>query len=64
MRSLLGKLFEFDAGTLGRELAVDFGLKAVAASPPGGGFTVHDLDVVDAPFQLLNHHNANFGACP
>lgn len=40
---------------LGRELPVDFGLKVVAAAPPGSDLVSHGFDAVDAPAQALAH---------
>ena len=54
------KPFELDAGILGRELPVDFGLKVVAATLPGGDLASHGLDAVDAPVQALADHDVDF----
>src|SRR3974390_3347910 len=53
--------FQFDAGVLGRELPVGFGVMVVSMALPGRGFFLEGLFVGDAAAQALGGENGEFG---
>ena len=54
-------MLEFDAGGIGRELPVGFGVMDIAISLPGGDLVDEDLLVRDAAVETLRRENGEFG---
>ena len=54
-------MLEFDAGVLGRELPVSFGMRGIAVSLPCGELVQEDLLVGDAAVETLRRENGEFG---
>ncbi len=56
-------MLEFDAGGIGRELPVGFGVMDIAISLPSGDLLNEDLLVRDAAVETLRRENGEFGFC-
>src|SRR5450631_496023 len=56
-------MLEFDAGGIGRELPVGFGVMDIAISLPSGDLVDEDLLVRDAAVETLRRENGEFGFC-
>src|SRR5664279_502981 len=56
-------MLEFDAGGIGRELPVGFGVMDIAISLPSGDLLDEDLLVRDAAVETLRRENGEFGFC-
>src|SRR3974390_1003068 len=54
-------MLEFDAGVIGRELPIGFGVMGIAVSLPCGDLTVEELFVGDAAGKTLRRKNGEFG---
>jgi hypothetical protein len=54
-------MLEFDAGVLGRELPVGFGVMGIAIRLPSGNLVDEDLLVRDAAVETLRRENGEFG---
>ena len=53
-------MLEFDAGVIGRELPVGFGVMGIAVSLPCGNVVDEDLLVGDAAVEALRRENGEF----
>jgi hypothetical protein len=54
-------MLKFDAGVIGRELPVGFGVMGIAISLPCGDLVDEDLLVGDAAVETLRRENGKFG---
>src|SRR5580658_11229082 len=54
-------MLEFDAGVIGRELPVGFGVMGIAVSLPSGDLVDEDLLVRNAAVEALRRENGKFG---
>ena len=54
-------MLKFDAGVIGRELPVGFGVMGIAISFPCGDLVDEDLLVGDAAVETLRRENGKFG---